>query len=81
VAQVLLKVKLGEGDGAFVYQTDVWNAKSSLTVIELPAAYQVTSEFYLALLKEREIKEEARHFYDFILSDTGQEVLAQHGFY
>ena len=80
VRQVLLKVSLGEGDGAFVYRTDALVAENTLKVIELPEAYGVESELYMALLKADEIKAEARDFYEFILEPIGQEVFRKHGF-
>jgi|GEM_PF-1598238 len=81
VRQVLLQVSLGEGEAAFVYRTDAIASDSdNLTVIELPEQYQIINEFYLALVTRGEIKEEARDFFEFVLSTTGQEVLQSHGF-
>jgi len=81
VRQVLLKVSLGEGDGAFVYRTDALVALEGMEVMDLPEAYQIQSELYMALVNGVvEIKAEASDFYDFVLGEVGQEVLRQHGF-
>lgn len=81
VRQVLLQVSLGEGDAAFVYRTDVTASDSdNLIVIELPYEYQIVTELYLVLIDRDEIKESALDFYQFILSNAGQEVLQYYGF-
>ena len=81
VRQVLLNVSLGEGDAAFVYRTDIAALDvDNLIVIELPYQYQIITELYLMLIERAEIKKEAIDFYQFILSEYGQEVLRRHGF-
>lgn len=81
VRQALLYVTLKESDATFVYRTDLTEANfEEVTVIELPPEYQVMGTFYLALINQDNIQAEAREFYDFILSDTGQEVWTRYGF-
>ncbi len=81
VRQVLTKVSIQEGDAAFVYRTDITEpVQDSVTVIELPEEYQVTSDFYIMLVERNKIQEEAISFYQFILSEAAQQILANHGF-
>ena len=81
VRQVLLKVSLGEGDVGFVYRTDV-NAvlANEVYLIEIPEAYQVISELFMARIRSSDMKDESRLFYDFVLSERGQSILISHGF-
>jgi len=81
VRQALLYVMLNESDATFVYATDLSEETlSEVTVIALPPHYQVVGTFYLALINQENQLDIAYEFYRFILSDTGQEVLADHGF-
>ena len=81
VRQVLMQVVLQEGDVAFVYRTDITpDVQDEVIVIELPDAYQVTTDVYLALINRENISESASLFYEFILSDVSREVFISHGF-
>lgn len=81
VRQALLYVAIGEADATFVYLTDLTDeVLEDVTVIELPQPYQVVGTFYLALIDQEKISDMAHMFYEFVLSNAGQEILSQHGF-
>lgn len=81
VRQVLMQVVLQEGDVAFVYRTDITpDVEDEVIIIELPEAYQVTTNIYVALINQENIGDSASLFYEFILSDSSREVFFNHGF-
>ncbi len=81
VRTALAKVVLGEADATFVYRTDVTaSVRGKVRVIEIPAEYNVTVEYYIAVVKGAPNSAAAQAFVDFVLSPSGQQILARWGF-
>ncbi|MFN0147184.1 MAG: molybdate ABC transporter substrate-binding protein [Dehalococcoidia bacterium] len=77
---VLSKVQLGEADAGIVYRTDVAAAAGDVTVIEIPAAYNVTAEYLVAALAGAEHPDLAAGFVEYLLSPGAQATLVARGF-
>lgn len=77
---VLAKVRLGEADAAIVYAVDLVAAESGIRRVEIPAAYNVTAEYWIAPLRASRDSAAAQGFVRFALSEPGQAILARHGF-
>jgi molybdate transport system substrate-binding protein len=87
VRQVLTRVQLGEVDAGIVYGTDAQAANAGaggsvppVTVLDIPAQYNVIAVYYIAPVKGAPHAEAARAWISYLLSDPGQSVLAQYGF-
>ena len=81
VRQIVAKIILGEADAAFVYRTDVTpDIAAFVTLIELPAGISPLADYVIAPLAETAYPDEAQGFIDFVLSNTGQEILERWGF-
>ncbi len=78
VRQVAAKVGLGEADAALVYATDA-AVLSGVDIIEIPAAYNVTARYPIAVLADSGHPELASAFVEFVQT-SGQETLAERGF-
>ena len=78
VRQVAAKVALGEADAALVYVTDA-KALEGVRVLEIPAPYNITALYPLAVVPESKHEKLAKTFVDFVLGE-GQAVLRDHGF-
>lgn len=80
VRAVLTKVELDEVDAGLVYRTDVLSAQGDVEGIDFPEAGQAETGYPIAALEAARNEEGAQAFVDYVLSDAGQEVLADHGF-
>jgi molybdate transport system substrate-binding protein len=87
VRQVLTRVQLGEVDAGIVYSTDAQAANAGaggsvppVTVLDIPAQYNVIAVYYIAPVKGAPHAEAARAWISYLLSDPGQAVLARYGF-
>lgn len=81
VNQLATKIVLGEADAGIAYASDVPAAQlDKVTVIELPAAYQIVADYPIAVVKETKERAMAQAFIDFIHSPAGQQTLARFGF-
>ena len=82
VRNVAQKVTLGEVDAGIVYKTEVASAhrEGNINVIELPEESNVGARYPMAVLKNSSEKRLAKEFLDFVMSESGQRVLARHGF-
>jgi molybdate transport system substrate-binding protein len=78
VRALLTKVEAGELDAGIVYATDV--AISTVDGIEMPDQAHSAARYPIVVLKGAGNPEGARAFVDFVLSSTGQEILAGYGF-
>jgi molybdate transport system substrate-binding protein len=79
VKQVVTKVSLGEADAGIAYRSDIV-AAPDLKTIDIPAEYNVTAEYPIALLEQAAHPEQAREFIQFVLSPEGQAILQRWGF-
>ena len=81
VKQVAAKVQLGEADAGIVYSTDVNPAlRDPVRVIQVPPAFNVIAKYPIAVVKGARNEAGARAFIAYVLSPTGQAILARHGF-
>ena len=78
VRQVAAKVALGEADAALVYATDAATL-DQVRILEIPASYNVTALYPLAVVPESKQVELAETFVAFVLGE-GQKVLRDYGF-
>ena len=79
IRQAVTKVQLGEADGSIVYISDAV-AAPGLPRIEIPADVNVLAEYPITQLVSSLNPELADQFIAFILSPTGQAILAKWGF-
>ncbi|MBA2530389.1 MAG: molybdate ABC transporter substrate-binding protein [Euzebyales bacterium] len=80
VRQVLSKVALGEADAGIVYVTDVTGAGAQVEGVPIPAEDNVPVTYPIVALAEAPNPGMAADWVDFVLSDRGQSILADHGF-
>jgi molybdate transport system substrate-binding protein len=80
VKGVVNKVTLGEADAGIVYRTDVAAAGDQTEGVEIPADLNVIAEYPLVVTKEAPHAPAGRAFVDFVLSERGRAILADHGF-
>ncbi len=80
VRALLTKVAEGELDAGLVYRTDVLAAADVVEGIELPAGVEAGAAYPIAALDQGNRSQLGSHFVEFVLSDRGQAILADHGF-
>jgi molybdate transport system substrate-binding protein len=80
VKSTLTKVTTGEVDAGVVYVTDVRAAGSAVTGIPIPAAVNASTDYPIAVLRHAPNASAAKAFVAYVLSGTGQKVLADDGF-
>lgn len=81
VRAVLTKVVLGEADAGIVYASDVAGSRvPAVGIVSLPDCCNVAAQYVAAPLSDSKQHALARDFVAFLLSQTGQAVLASHGF-
>lgn len=81
VRGVVAKVQLGEADAGIVYRSDVSPAVARyIQVLEIPDSANVLASYPVAPLRDARAAIEARAFIEFLLSDRGQQILANRGF-
>lgn len=80
VKAVLAKVTGDEADAGIVYATDAAAAGDDVTTIDVEGADQHRNRYPIATLDQAEHADLAREFMDLVLSDAGQDVLADAGF-
>jgi molybdate transport system substrate-binding protein len=83
VKQVVTKVQLGEADAGVSYVTDVTsNVEGDVSEVDFPPEVndEVVAVYPITVLSDAPNSEGAQEFYDLVLSDEGQQVLASHGF-
>ena len=79
VTAVLNKVALGEADAGIVYVSDVVSS-GKVDGIAIPDSQNVIADYPIALLAGAPDRSAAQTFVDYVLSPSGQAVLAQAGF-
>lgn len=81
VKQVALKVQLGEADAGIVYQTDITPTVASATeVVSIPDELNQLAAYPIAVVRNSDKRERAHTFLKFVLSDSGQDIMAKYGF-
>jgi len=80
VKQVVTKVQLGEADAGIVYTSDVTPAvRDDVATIEIPDDLNVIAEYPIALVSDGDANL-GQAFIDAVLSEAGQQALADNGF-
>jgi molybdate transport system substrate-binding protein len=80
VTAVLSKVTLGEADAGLVYVSDAMGAGSDVEEIDIPTDVNVSTPYFIAPVKDTPNSEAATEWIDLVMSDDGQNVLANDGF-
>jgi len=75
VRSVRTKVELGEVDAGLIYISDV---TAKMKVIDIPELKDLKTMYPIAVLRPAELT--AKKFMDFVLSQSGQAILNNHGF-
>ncbi len=81
VRAVFSKVALGEADGGIVYASDVVSMEDGrVGQLAIPSEWNVTADYLIAPLNDSPHPDLAQQFVDFVLSQTGQQILQKYGF-
>ncbi|WP_223069449.1 molybdate ABC transporter substrate-binding protein [Paenibacillus caui] len=80
VKQVLSYVETGNADAGFVYKTDAASSKGVKIVLSTDPESHDAIEYPAGVIKDSKHPEEAKAFYDFLLSDKAQQVFEKYGF-
>ena len=80
VTDVLGKVTSGEADAGVVYVTDVKGAGAAVEGVTFPESSSVVNTYPISTVRGSENADLGKEFVDFVLSDDGQQVLANAGF-
>lgn len=79
-ATTLQLVLDGSAEAGLVYATDALSVEDDVDVVELPGAQERVSFYGISLLSGAPDPDEGQAFIDFVLSEDGQDILADHGF-
>lgn len=80
VRALLTKLGAGELDAGIVYITDVAAAGGEVEPIEIPDQANVVADYPIAVMTDSSNPDAAVAFVDFVTSDAGERILADHGF-
>jgi molybdate transport system substrate-binding protein len=80
VAAVISKIELGEADAGIVYTTDISAAGSKVQGVPIPAAGNVIATYPIVAVKGTKYPDVASAFIAYVVSATGQSMLATFGF-
>jgi len=80
VRAVYSKVSLGEADAGIVYTTDIPKESSDVGSLVIPDGLNVVAVYPIALIQDSPDPELAGSFVEFVLSPSGQGILAGYGF-
>jgi molybdate transport system substrate-binding protein len=80
VTAVISKIELGEADAGIVYTTDITAAGSKVQGVPIPAASNVSATYPIVAVKGTRYPAAASAFIAYVLSSTGQSMLATFGF-
>jgi molybdate transport system substrate-binding protein len=80
VKSVLTQVELGNVDAGMVYVTDVKAAGAKVKGVAIPASENASTLYPIATVSSSTHQAEAQAFVAYVLSPTGQQVLAAAGF-
>lgn len=80
VKAVATKVQLGEADAGIVYRSDVTPSVARVVkVLDIPDRYNVLATYPIVAVGHSPHTAVAKRFVAFVLGDTGQRVLVEHG--
>ena len=79
VKGVVTKVVAGEADAGIVYVSDVKSAGDSAEGVEIPADINVINNYPMVVTKQASNPATAQAFIDYVVSGSGQAVLARYG--
>ncbi|MCC5949250.1 MAG: molybdate ABC transporter substrate-binding protein [Nitriliruptoraceae bacterium] len=80
VRAALSKVELGEADASVVYASDIVASDGRADGVEIPVEQNVPATYPIAVLADAPNPTAAEAFVAFVLSDSGQRILASYGF-
>jgi molybdate transport system substrate-binding protein len=80
VTAVIGKIELGEADAGIVYSTDIQAAGSKVHGVTIPAANNVIATYPIVAVKGTKNQDVDTSFITYVLSATGQSMLATFGF-
>jgi molybdate transport system substrate-binding protein len=80
VKGVVTKVITGEADAGIVFVTDVLAAGDDAQGVPIPNDVNVTKDYPIVVTRSASNPVDAHAFLDFVASETGQRILADHGF-
>ncbi len=80
VRQVLTQVEMGNAEYGVVYSSDAFISDKVKTVVEADPDWHAPIVYPGAVLTDSEHPKEAQQFFDALLSEEGQAVLAKYGF-
>lgn len=81
VRAVLSKVRLGEADAGIVYTSDVASRTvDDIKQLQIPEHLNVQADYLVAPIADGEQPALARQFIDYLLGESGQELLKANGF-
>lgn len=80
VKAVLAKVVDGEADAGLVYRTDVAAAGDDVTGLDVPGAQEGPTTYWIAPTTAARDEDLAGEWVDFVLGETGRQVLTNAGF-
>lgn len=80
VKGIVAKVTAGEADAGIVYTTDVLAAGERAEGVDIPADFNVSARYPIAVLKSSDSSDAARKFVDFVNSSEGSTILTRFGF-
>ena len=80
VRQVLTQIELGNADYGVVYSSDAFVSDKVQVVAEADSSWHQPIVYPGAVLENSEHPEEAQEFFEALLGDPGQEILANYGF-
>jgi len=79
-ASIVAKVQSGEVDAGIVYTSDIPITAGQLHAVSIPARFNITATYPIAVVTGSEHASQAHAFVEFVLGEHGQVVLDSHGF-